>query len=91
MDARFYCNYPSRRSYIIYILGDNRYKLIEEGIILCFHKQGMESSLDFPQSGFWLVHIIGVLAVFYMGMRFAVRRVPLPIMMYRIFRMLGQR
>ncbi|MCE5285735.1 MAG: hypothetical protein LLG02_07800 [Pelosinus sp.] len=58
---------------------------------MCFHKRSMDDSLEFPHGGFWFVHIIGIVALFIMGMRFAVRRAPFPIMVYRFFRMLGRR
>jgi hypothetical protein len=51
----------------------------------------MDNSLEFPHGGFWFVHIIGIFALFIMGMRFAVRRAPIPIMLFRFFRMLGWR
>lgn len=58
---------------------------------MCFHRRNMDDLLEFPHSGFWLVHIIGILAFFVMGMRFAVRRAPFPIVLYRFFRMIGRR
>jgi hypothetical protein len=58
---------------------------------MCFHRRNIDDFLEFPHSSFWFVHIIGILALFYMGMRFAVRRAPFPIMMYRFVRMLGRR
>jgi hypothetical protein len=38
--------------------------------------------------GFCLLHVVGAAAIFLMGMRFAVRRMSLPIMAYRLFKML---
>lgn len=45
-------------------------------------------TLEFPHTGFWLVHVIGAIFVFMAGMRFAVRRATLPFIAYRFFKML---
>ncbi|HMM21917.1 MAG TPA: hypothetical protein PKA10_14455 [Selenomonadales bacterium] len=49
------------------------------------------TTLEFPRTGFWVVHVIGVALVFLLGMRFAVRRVPLSFAAYRLIRMLSRR
>jgi hypothetical protein len=50
-----------------------------------------DTPLEFPRTGFWLVHVIGAVMLFALGMRFAVRRAPLSIMAYRFMRMLKRR
>jgi hypothetical protein len=50
-----------------------------------------DTTLEFPRTGFWLIHLIGAAAIFMLGMRFAVHRAPLSIMAYRFMRMLRQR
>lgn len=47
-----------------------------------------DTAIEFPKFGFWLLHVFGVLFLFWMGMRFAVRRVPLAIIAYRFLKML---
>ncbi len=50
-----------------------------------------DTMLEFPRGGFWFIHVIGAVMVFFLGMRFAMRRAPLSIMAYRFLRMLRQR
>ncbi len=50
-----------------------------------------DTTLEFPRTGFWLLHVIGAVAVFMLGMRFAVHRAPVSIMAYRLLRMLRHR
>ncbi len=47
-----------------------------------------DTILEFPKCGFWLVHILGFLLLFSLGMRFAIRRVPLAIVAYRFLKLL---
>lgn len=35
-----------------------------------------DTTMEFPRMGFWLLHIFGTMAVFYLGMRFAMHRYP---------------
>lgn len=50
-----------------------------------------DTTLEFPRTGFWLIHILGGVLIFFMGMRFAVRRAPLSLMAYRFLRLLSHR
>jgi len=50
-----------------------------------------DTTFEFPRAGFWAVHAIGAAALFLAGMRFAVRRAPLPIVAYRAMRSLMRR
>ncbi|MBP2654349.1 MAG: hypothetical protein H6Q73_1918 [Firmicutes bacterium] len=50
-----------------------------------------DTSLEFPRGGFWLVHILGAVVIFFLGMRFAVRRTPFSLIAYRMLRMLTHR
>lgn len=50
-----------------------------------------DTTLEFPRTGFWLLHVIGAVAIFFLGMRFAVRRAPLSLMAYRFMKMLMHR
>ncbi|VBB08701.1 Hypothetical protein LUCI_3979 [Lucifera butyrica] len=47
-----------------------------------------DSIMEFPRGGFWAIHFIGAVLLFFMGMRFAVRRAPFPMVAYRFLRML---
>jgi len=50
-----------------------------------------DTAIEFPRAGFWLIHAVGAALVFFWGVRFAVRRAPLPIMVYRFLRRLNFR
>lgn len=51
------------------------------------HENWIDDTIwEFGRFGFWLVHLIGFGALFCMGMRFAVRRAPVPIVLYRMLR-----
>lgn len=50
-----------------------------------------DTTIEFPQWGFWLIHIIGVILIFTWGMRFAINRAPIPLMGYRLMRKLARR
>ncbi|EGO65916.1 hypothetical protein [Acetonema longum] len=50
-----------------------------------------DTALEFPRAGFWAVHLIGGSLLFFLGMRYAVKRVPMPIIAYRLLRSLTRR
>lgn len=50
-----------------------------------------DTTMEFPRTGFWLVHTVGTAMVFLLGMRFAAKRAPVSMMAYRVMRMLTQR
>ncbi|MDR7868169.1 MAG: hypothetical protein RIN56_15335 [Sporomusaceae bacterium] len=57
-----------------------------------YHENWIDDTpLEFPRTGFWIVHLFGAVMLFILGMRFAVHRAPLSIMAYRFMRMLRQR
>lgn len=41
---------------------------------------------EFGRPAFWLIHALGAGTLFFLGMRYAMRRVPVPIVMYRMLR-----
>ncbi|MDF2500682.1 MAG: hypothetical protein K0Q77_1396 [Anaerosporomusa subterranea] len=43
---------------------------------------------EFGRPAFWAVHLAGAAVLFFLGMRFAVRRVPVPIMLFSMLRSL---
>ncbi|MDU2065876.1 MAG: hypothetical protein E6713_13710 [Sporomusaceae bacterium] len=47
-----------------------------------------DTIFEFPKSGFWLLHVVGSLFLVWLGMRFAMRRMPLAIIVYRLLRLL---
>ncbi|MBP2662443.1 MAG: hypothetical protein H6Q71_391 [Firmicutes bacterium] len=47
-----------------------------------------DTTLEFPRIGFWLVHVLGGMFLVLIGMRMAVRRAPIPLIAYRLFKML---
>lgn len=55
----------------------------------CRHKNLVDdTTMEFPRTGFWIVHVLGAMFLVSLGMRLAVRRMPLPIIAYRLFKML---
>lgn len=55
----------------------------------CHHRNFFhESAMEFPRSGFWIIHLIGGLLLFILGMRFALSRASIPLLAYRLVRML---
>lgn len=51
----------------------------------CRHGNWLDdTTMEFPQSGFWIIHVISGIALFALGMRFAIRRAPLPFVAYRM-------
>lgn len=56
-----------------------------------YHENWLDdTAFEFPRTGFWAVHAIGALLIFFLGMRFALHRAPLSIMAYRFLRLLRQ-
>lgn len=45
-----------------------------------------DTVLEFPRTWFWITHVIGALAIFILGMRFAIQRAPIPMVAYRLLR-----
>ena len=55
----------------------------------CHHNNLIDNTtFEFPRTGFWIVHILGGLFLITLGMKLAVRRAPIPLLAYRIFKML---
>ncbi len=55
----------------------------------CYHRNLINNTtLKFPHTGFWIVHILGSIFLVGLGLRLAVRRAPLPIIAYRLIKML---
>ena len=51
-----------------------------------------ETTLEYPRTGFWLVHIIGTLAIFGLGLKMGLRRrSSFPGMAFNVLRMLAAR
>jgi len=50
-----------------------------------------DTVLEFPQFWFWMIHVMGAVMLFVLGMRFAFRRAPAPIVAYRLLRTLLHR
>jgi hypothetical protein len=58
----------------------------------CFHENWVDdTAIEFPRIGFWALHAIGAGLIFGLGMRYAVRRAPLPIVGYHLLKMLMHR
>lgn len=54
-----------------------------------YHRNWIDdTTFEFPRAGFWMVHGFGGLFLLLLGMRLAVRRAPIPIIAYRLFKML---
>lgn len=47
-----------------------------------------DTVLEFPRTMFWMIHVIGTVIIFILGMRFAFNRVPVPMVAYRLLRRL---
>lgn len=45
-----------------------------------------DTVLEFPKIGFWILHVLGTILLLWLGMCFAVRRVPLAIIAYRLLK-----
>lgn len=57
-----------------------------------YHENWIDNTtLEFPRTGFWFIHALGAVVIFFMGMRFAIRRAPISLMAYRFMRLLTQR
>jgi len=51
----------------------------------CQHENWFDdTTMEFPRFGFWVIHVISCIVLFVLGMRFALRRVPLPFVAYRL-------
>lgn len=50
-----------------------------------------DTAMEFPRWAFWLIHIIVPVLIFTWGMRFAIHRVPIPLMGYRLIRKFTKR
>ena len=56
------------------------------------HKSCIDDTvLAFPRSLFWLIHVIGPVIIFVLGMRFAIQRAPVSMVAYRLLRRLMER
>ena len=67
------------------ITGDTIIK--EEMKLNCQNEDWLDDiTLDFPRFGFWIIHVIGYVLLFSLALRFALRRVSLPLIAYRLFR-----
>ncbi|WP_371381476.1 hypothetical protein [Sporomusa aerivorans] len=47
-----------------------------------------DTPFRFPRTGFWIIHILGGLFLVLLGMRLAMRRMSLPFIAYRLFKIL---
>ncbi|AIF51044.1 hypothetical protein UFO1_1493 [Pelosinus sp. UFO1] len=47
-----------------------------------------DTVLEFPRTMFWMIHVIGTVIIFILGMRFAFNRAPVPMVAYRLLRRL---
>jgi len=43
-----------------------------------------DTTIESPQFCFWTVHVISAIVLFILGMRFAIRRAPIPFVAYRL-------
>lgn len=56
------------------------------------HKNWIDdTALEFPHTCFWVIHVLGSLIIFILGMRFAIHRAPVPMVAYRLLRRLMDR
>ncbi|SFM31395.1 hypothetical protein [Pelosinus propionicus] len=56
------------------------------------HKNCIDDTvLEFPRALFWIIHVIGPMFIFILGMRFAIQRAPVPMVAYRLLRRLMDR
>jgi hypothetical protein len=55
---------------------------------LGYYKQNIvdDTTLEFGRAGFWVLHAVGTAALFLMGMRFAVKKAPAPVLAYHLLR-----
>lgn len=54
----------------------------------CYHGNLTDTTFKYPSSGFWIVHVLGSLLLIALGFRIAVKRIPLPIIAYRLIKSL---
>jgi lipid-A-disaccharide synthase-like uncharacterized protein len=52
------------------------------------HEDKHNTVLKFPRAAFWIVHIFGSLFLILFGLRLALKKAPLPIIAYRLIKML---
>lgn len=52
------------------------------------YEDDLNSALKFPRAAFWIVHIFGSLFLVLFGLRLALRKAPLPMLAYRLIKML---
>lgn len=57
----------------------------------CHHNNIFDdTTFAFPRTGFWIMHILGALFFLLLGMRLAIRRATVPVVAYRLFKLLRQ-
>lgn len=55
----------------------------------CNHRNLLKNTtLKFPRTGFWMMHVLGAMFLVLFGMRLAVRKASIPIIAYRLFKRL---
>ena len=47
-----------------------------------------DTPFRFSRTGFWIVHILGAVFLVLLGMRLAIRRMSLPLIAYRLYKIL---
>jgi len=53
----------------------------------CRHENWLDdTTMEFPRFGFWIIHVISGIVIFSLGMRYVLRRVPVPFVAYRLLR-----
>ena len=57
---------------------------------MLYHQNNLmaDSTFAFPRTGFWIMHIVGGLFLISLGMKLVVRKAPVPLLVYRLFKML---
>lgn len=53
-----------------------------------YSENNLNTVLKFPRAAFWIIHILGPLFFVSLGLRLAIRKAPLPIIAYRLIKML---
>jgi len=53
-----------------------------------YNQNNLSTALKFPRTAFWIVHIFGSLFLVSLGLRLALRKAPIPIIAYRLIKML---
>lgn len=58
----------------------------------CRHDNWIDdTTMEFPRLGFWIIHVISSILLFGLGMRFALRRAPIPFVVFRLLRRMMHR